>query len=79
MKLFLVTCRGMQSSRDGTAFVVAVNSDDACNQVWLHLVAHSLGFPEERGLLTAELLADETRYSESERMLYLPPGEVAKR
>ena len=69
MKLYRVTCRGMQDTY-GTAFAVAENSEDAYRKVRMGLDVRNLGFARERELLRVELLADDALYPDCQTILY---------
>lgn len=62
MKLFKVTCRGMQSDAtgrpNGIAYVVAVDAGAAYEGVLKRLETRDLGFYGDRELKSVELVAD---------------------
>ena len=76
MKLFLVKCRGMQSSigsdcKHGVAYVVASDPTEAYSKLRGSLDKRDIGFGAERELQQIELLADSDDYPNCGMKLYL--------
>ena len=70
LKLYRVTCRGMQDTH-GTAYVVAQDPSSAYAEVREYLDKNSLGFPKERELLEIRLLASEEEHPDCGVRVYL--------
>lgn len=65
MKLYKVTCRGMnynKHSLHGVAYVVAPDSEMAYQELLTYLNKKDLGFQDDRELKTVELIAEESDY-----------------
>lgn len=76
MRLYKVTCRGMQNSIGGqtgygVAYVVAQNPDRAYRMVRDYLDARSIGFRYERELQSVELLAEAYDYPDCGTILHV--------
>lgn len=75
MKLYRVTLKGMVYNSTGTAYgvsyVVAENSHEAYLKVKKFLTENNLGYSKEREMDKIELIAENTRYTNTGNMLYL--------
>lgn len=84
MKLYLVKCRGMQTSIasnpiHGMAYVVANDPQQAYEQLRASLAKKDIGYSKDRELESVELLAEEGYYPECGMKLYLPlQGKTAE-
>ncbi len=74
-KLYKVTLKGMTANSTGTAYgtnyVVAQNPDEAYTKVRNYLDKENIGYSRERALDKIELIAEDSRYTDSGYMLYL--------
>ena len=75
MKLFIVVCRGMQSSvtgpANGTAYVAAKDAGQAYKKLREYLDKEDLGFESDRELLSVTLVAEEGEYPDCRTRLFL--------
>ena len=73
LKLYRVTCRGMQTSGAsyGISYVVAEDTAQAYAKVRQHLDERDLGFTTDRELEKVELIAEATNYPNCDTQLHL--------
>lgn len=67
MKLYLVRCRGMQTTcgsqvAHGTAYVAADDPHKAYRKLREYLDDNDIGFAKDRELQSVELIGEETNY-----------------
>lgn len=78
LKLFKVTCKGMQHPSTssgaifGVAYVVAQDAGTAYQMVADALECRDIGFPRDRELHSVELISEATDYPACGPILYLP-------